>query len=278
MAYIVNPEDGDRANSPRRIAPIDPNVPDPEPESMSFEHPGFIGVTNNMYIRIAVSGIPTCTFPNSCYGIQFSLKTWNGNPVTLSASEQPIFDDELDNVRVGPASITRNGCLFQIFVRDIGNVPSGWKIQILNNTGEPLEIVWVVADNVTDAAQRWLDVSSPQQLGQIPIGENDSDGLSLTIANRGTRQLEITGPESSGDFSFTIPVIIEPGSCKDMAVQFKGSMDQGTHEETVQIESDDSLAVSDPNTKHNKQVVLKVTCSNASTTLAAPTLRIAPDP
>lgn len=219
-----------------------------------------------MYIRIAASGDPACTYPGSCDDIQFSLKTTRGNPVPLSALEDIIFDGEEGTFRVGSATITKipgSDCLFQVVVVDIGHLPSGWEIQLLNNTGEPLDIVWVVADNETDAAQPWLDVSSPlldfNALGTILPEDSIPD--TLTVINRGTGELRITGLEPSGDdFSLSGDVTIPANSCGVITLVFNAPSIPGTCDTTVGLSSNDSFAVMDATTKHNKEVVLEAYC------------------
>lgn len=150
-----------------------------------------------------------------------------------------------------------------------GVTGNSWEIRITNNAAGNREFVWVAGDSDSEISQPWLDISSTTS----PAGELNYDTLigaqiltgqtvnhTLDIVNKGTGPLTISDtPGVIGSTNFeiiSVPGPIDPHTCGEMVIAFNAPDDSGQSDETFEIGSDDSLALSNPASLHNRQVQL----------------------
>jgi hypothetical protein len=290
MGYVVNPANGScEHENPRSIAGGTSGTISFNASNLNSN--GVAPEGDALYIHIALSGEIACD-PNDLGDPDIKLKVYvrigttmvEGNLVVLGPSSGPenlyitkdssLFDT---NHLLGVATMTEISHpdrtfsnVFQVKISDINATAYGWidqwEIQILNTAPGAVRVVWVVAGNEVDAGQPWLDVSSEPDfnaIGTILTGKSSSN--TLTIANRGTGPLGITGLDfQPGDGYFSssesFPKTIPASDCGDISVQFNAQTEPDTYEDNVSLVSNDSLAVSNPATLHNKQVALSATC------------------
>ncbi|MGD0608924.1 MAG: vWA domain-containing protein, partial [Streptosporangiaceae bacterium] len=190
-----------------------------------------------MFIRVAmVGGTTTPTF---------QLQAGTGAPVTLVFANPP----QSQTINSGiPATLSNYAADAEIQAEDPAVLPNVYRIQVglnataalpwqliigNNDTTQARDFTWVVADNLAETAQPWIDVTSPipdpvthepvsTLAFDVLVGDQASDHFQ--VANKGTGSLDVTAlsPALSGAFSVStaLPLTVPPGTTKPLTVAF----------------------------------------------------------
>jgi hypothetical protein len=177
----------------------------------------------------------------------------SGQPVEVAEGRPvPVLDRSgrqvaLAELHAGAANVER-------ITLELRRRGSAWTMEIENNDSEDRYFTWVVADNVDEANQAWID--APKRL---TFGAEAGSPVTVTlrVANRGTGSLKVSVGGLAPDSLFSIvgrPPGIAPSDCRDVLLEFATPSKAGTYEDLYEVLSNDPLASLSP--AHSNQVSL----------------------
>jgi hypothetical protein len=262
MAFEVFPE---APSGPLSIGPGD-TLARSFPEKAGVTPPELLAV----YLRIVMlradcgpPGMADCGPPGGP-DPTFRLRAGTGNPVDLRDDGYSVFvrdrPPEEAGARVAKAQLffqVDNVYLIKIFIDGRG---STWQLHITNNADGERKFTWVVADNLSESEQPWLNL--PQNLSfNAEIGKKDSHFVG--VRNLGTGNLEISGGGLTGSSSFSLddfPPAIVPNHCERLVIRFHAPATSGPTTGLYTATSNDKQAAEF--TEHNNHISLVAKTTN----------------
>lgn len=168
-----------------------------------------------MFLRVAVFAGTTASF---------GLVAGNGPVAPVNTFFNAVTTSTGDYVAdVLPLRAEPNG-VFQIRIGFAGAAPAGigWQLRITNPDAVTREFVVVVADNVAETQQPWVDVAAPATLVyDLLIGEQVTQ--SVHVANKGTGSVTVNGltPALPAGLAVTSgSATLAPSGTTDITVRF----------------------------------------------------------
>ena len=230
---------------------------------------GQFGLFDAMFIRVAILDPNSpCATPSPPEPTVILIAD-GGTPVEVTAfpTFSPINNSSDTHVADVAYTLEPNGVLqIEVNFQVTGN---NWELQIRNNnTTDAREFIWVVADNLPETSQPWIEIphnlNVDDELSPNKVLTGQSIPVALTVTNKGTGDLTIndtSGVLGGSDFEIlSVPGPITPNSCGDITIQFNAPATAGTSTHQYTVGSNDSAAtVAMPAASHNRRVDLSGT-------------------
>ena len=223
---------------------------------------GFPQYAAMMFIRVAMAGgtaTPT-----------FQLQAGTGAPVTLTFASPPQpqainsgIPATLSNyvadaqIQAEDAAVLPNVYRIQVGLNATASLP--WQLTIQNNdTTAARDFTWMVADNLAETAQPWIDVEPLTSSFDALINEVESD--SVQVSNYGTGPFTVTAvsPALPAGLALatTLPVTVAPGTSAPLTVTFNAPGTSGPTNATVTLTINPADSLAGTAAGHNQQLTI----------------------